>query len=313
MISVVCPIFNEKDYIVQLTDFLRNSYPEGKEIFFIDGGSTDGTIELINAQNWNNQKIAVLTNTKQTVPFALNLAIPKCTRDIIVRLDAHTKYDLGYFKVILDTFQKIEADIVGGPTRTGFRAPFQEAVAFALNTKFGMGNSSVHDVEFEGYTDSVTFGAWRKSIFNTTGLFDTSLKRNQDDEFHYRARSLGFKIYQNPEIKLFYYPRNTWRGLLKQYFQYGLYKPLVLKKVSAEIKFRHLIPAAFVIYLISLPLLTFLMGWIYLLPLVSYLLIDFFYSFSGNKTWKAKFYCLLVYPTIHIAYGGGFLFGIGKL
>ena len=67
---------------------------------------------------------------------------------------------------------------------------------------FGVGNSSFHFEDFEGFTDSVYLGAWKRKIFEKTGLFDTTFKRNQDDEFHYRAKSMGFKVYQDPEIKL---------------------------------------------------------------------------------------------------------------
>ena len=38
-------------------------------------------------------------------------------------------------------------------------------------------------------------------------------------------------IYLNPEIRSWYYPRSNFTSLAKQYFQYGLFKPLVLKKV----------------------------------------------------------------------------------
>jgi glycosyltransferase involved in cell wall biosynthesis len=311
MISIVCPVYNEEKYLPELLGFLDSVDPKGKEIFFIDGGSTDNSVKIINSFNWSDNQCYVLTNINRTVPFALNLAIPKCTYDIIVRLDAHTKYDSEYFSLILKVFKDVDADIVGGPTRTAFQNTFQEAVAHAFNTPFGMGNSSVHNLEFKGYTDSVTFGAWKKNIFIKTGFFDVSLKRNQDDEFHYRARSLGYKIYQHPNIKLYYYPRDNWLGLWKQYFEYGLYKPRVLRKVSSEMKVRHLIPSAFVGYLLSFPLI-FIIGLAWFFPFFFYLILNFYFTLNAKTSAAAKLFCLIVYPTVHIAYGTGFIIGLFK-
>lgn len=309
MISIVCPVYNEEKYISGLLDYLVNVEPLEKEIFFIDGGSKDNTVAMIREAAAKNSGLHLLFNPKRYVPFALNLAIPQCKGDVIVRLDAHCTYANDYFLKILEVFDKTGADIVGGPTRTGYHTPVQQAVGYAISSRFGVGGSRVHQVNYAGESDSVTFGAWRKEIFSKTGLFDTRLKRNQDDEFHYRAKSLGKKIYQSPEIKLYYYPRSTVRSLFEQYFQYGNYKPLVLQKIKSEIKLRHVVPSIFVLYLIFIPVLI----WIH--PslaafLFLYIICLLFFSFRNAMPVKTKLLCLLVYPTLHIAYGLGFIKGL---
>ena len=153
---------------------------------------------------------------------------------------------------------------------------------------------------------------WKKSIFKTTGLFDVAFKRNQDDEFHYRAKSLGFKIYQHPDIKLYYHPRSNFSLLFSQYYQYGLYKPLVLQKVKSALSIRHLIPAGFILYLLSLPLYFILPFYLGLLPLMFYLLGDIFFTSRANKPISEMLAIMLVYPTLHISYGLGFIKGIIK-
>ena len=294
-------------------DFFQKSEPADKEIFFIDGGSTDSTISIIKERQKTDDRILLLHNPNKIVPFALNIAIPLTKGDYIVRLDAHCEYDINYFTSITDVFNKTDADIVGGPTLTTSRNPFQEAVAYIFNTPLGMGDSSVHQPDFEGYTDSVTFGAWKRQIFDKTGLFDTKLKRNQDDEFHYRAKSLGFKLYQSPSIKLYYFPRSNAKGLFKQYFQFGLYKPMVLKKIRTEIKLRHLIPSMFCMYLV-ICLLTMFFYPIIVVPLILYLLLASYYSVKAQcSSFIVRIYVFIAYPTVHLAYGFGFLLGLRKI
>ena len=306
-LSVICPCFNEEAYIRGLLEFFISAKPVEKELILVDGGSRDKTKSIIREYQQNHRNIYLLDNPEKIVPYALNKAIPLCKADKIVRLDAHTKYAPDYFEKIIETFEHVEADIVGGPTRTACKAPFQCAVAYAICTPFGVGNSQVHNVTYEGYSDSVTFGSWKKEIFTEVGMFDERLVRNQDDEFHYRAKSKGKKIYQNPAIKLWYYPRSNLKGLFKQYYQYGLFKPMVLKKVNSEIKLRHLIPSCFLLYFMSLPLAVISPLW--LIPLALYLLLDVFFSLRAKGGLKVKLAALLVYPALHVSYGAGFLRG----
>jgi succinoglycan biosynthesis protein ExoA len=309
-ITVILPCRNEEHYISKVLDFFIGAQPGDKELIIADGDSSDRTREIVEAYSEQHPGIRLIRNPKRYVPFALNECIKKSSGDYIVRLDAHTQYAQNYFTKVIETFEKTGAEIVGGPMRAKGNSPFQRAVAICTSTAFGVGDSKFHDETAEGYTDSVYLGAWRKEIFKTTGLFDEAMLRNQDDEFHYRAKSKGMKIYLNPEIKSWYYPRTNLRTLMKQYFQYGLFKPLVLKKVKSEIKSRHLIPSAFILYLLSIPFLYFITGQLAIIPLVIYFILDIYFSFSKQETVSEKIRSLLIYPALHISYGCGFLLGL---
>ncbi len=315
-VSIIIPCRNEEKFISTVLnnlltqDFIQNNL----EIFIVDGSSDDKTKEI--ALNFKNsfKNLFVLNNPNKTVPYALNLAITKSRGDIIIRMDAHTEYADDYISTIVKTFNTVNADIVGGPMRATGKTSFQKAVAYCTSTKMGVGDSSFHDENAKGYVDSVYLGAWKRELFNDVGLFDVRMKRNQDDEFHYRAKSKGKKIYLNPEIRSVYYPRSNVKKLFIQYFQYGLYKPLVLKKVKSEMKLRHLIPSAFVFYLLFFILFSFQFKFLLLVtsPLLLYFLLTIYFSLNNNLSLKSKIYCLIIYPTLHISYGAGFIAGLFK-
>jgi succinoglycan biosynthesis protein ExoA len=311
-ITVILPCRNEEHYISKVLDFFIAAQPSDKELIIADGDSSDRTREIIEAYSAQHPEIRLIRNPKRFVPFALNECILKSAGDYIIRLDAHTEYATDYFTKVIETFEKSGAEIVGGPMRAKGKTPFQRAVAVCTSTIFGVGDSKFHDDKAEGFTDSVYLGAWRKSIFKTTGMFDESMLRNQDDEFHYRAKSKGMKIYLNPEIKSWYYPRSNLRSLMKQYFQYGLFKPLVLKKVKSEIKARHLIPSAFILYLISIPFLYFVAGAWSTLPLIIYLLFDLYFSLAKQIAAYEKMNAIVIYPALHVSYGCGFILGLSN-
>ncbi|CAN5479758.1 glycosyltransferase family 2 protein [soil metagenome] len=311
-ISVILPCRNEEHYISKVLDFFIRALPVDKELIIADGDSTDRTKEIIESYSATHPEIILIENPQRFVPFALNDCIRKASGKYIIRLDAHSVYADDYFLKVVETFEKTGAEIVGGPMRAKGDSAFQRAVSICTSTIFGVGDSKFHDDTAAGYTDSVYLGAWRKYIFEVTGLFDEEMLRNQDDEFHYRAKSKGMKIYLEPAIKSFYFPRNNMKKLLKQYFQYGLFKPLVLRKVKSEIKLRHLIPSAFVMYLFGIAISFPFIGYLSLIPLMLYFAIDLFFSFSKQQGVSEKMSSLLIYPSLHLSYGCGFILGLNN-
>lgn len=307
MISIVVPIYNEENYILNFLEYIKNNCNVKYELLLVDGGSTDNTINIINyfISNNNSNEIILLNNKKKYVSYALNKAIKNSIFDIIIRMDVHTLYSNNYFNSILSTFTETNADIVGGPTDVFFNNRIQESIGYVINTIFGMGGSLVHDMNYNGFTNSVTFGAFKKYVFENN-YFDTELIRNQDDEFFSRCYYKGFKIYQSSNIKLYYSPRRNYYGLFKQYFEYGKYKPLAISKVKGSFKIRQLAPSILVFFIGFSILICKYFLIFYLLPLI-------FYSFINNKNIIVKILNLFTYSIIHFSYGIGFIIGIAKI
>ncbi len=62
MITVICPTFNEANYIEKVLKFFINAMPEDKELILIDGGSDDGTKEIVNEWSKKYSNIHLLSN-----------------------------------------------------------------------------------------------------------------------------------------------------------------------------------------------------------------------------------------------------------
>jgi len=97
MITAICPTYNEANYIEKVLKFFINAIPKNKELFIIDGGSDDGTKEIVNKWAEKYSNVHLLDNPNKFVPFALNIGISKSKGDPIIRLDAHTEYEEDYF------------------------------------------------------------------------------------------------------------------------------------------------------------------------------------------------------------------------
>jgi succinoglycan biosynthesis protein ExoA len=308
MISLICPVYNEQEYIDSIIKFFISSSIIEKELFLIDGGSTDNTIQIIKEKIKNYPNVYLLQNENKYVPFALNMGIKLSKGNPIIRLDAHTEYFDDYIEKIIQVLNETNADIVGGPMIKVGKNIFQKAVAFCTSSKLGIGNSKIHQIDYEGPSDHVYLGAWKRELFEEIGYFDERFIRNQDDEFHYRAKSLKKKIILSSEIKSKYYPRNSIRSLFKQYFQYGLFKPLVLKKIKTETKLRHFIPSLFVLYVLTTPIWS--VNIFFSVVFFLYFVLVSIFMIKSRLPLRSRTFCYIIYPTIHLAYGLGFLIGL---
>jgi succinoglycan biosynthesis protein ExoA len=314
IVTVIIPCRNESDYIEDSVTSILNQkdLPGEIEIIVVDGFSDDGTKEILAELQMDFPNLKVIDNPKRTTPFALNLGIKEANGEFICIMGAHSEYADDYLSTSLILMEKYpEASCVGGPIISEGKNDFGKAVARAMSSSIGVGNAKHRFPDYEGFAEMACFPVFRKEVFIQIGLYDESLIKNQDDEFCSRLTRMGGKVFISPTVKSVYYVKDTPSKLFRQYFYYGLYKPLALNKVKSKIIIRHLVPFIFVIYLLSLPLAYVFPLW--LLPIVLYLLIIGWNAISSTLNLKSKFYLVIVYPLIHMAYGVGFIFGLLKL
>lgn len=321
MISVICPIYNEEIYIDKcIESILKQDYPKDDlEVLFVDGMSTDRTRRIIAQYAQIYPFILLLDNPKKIVPPAMNIGIKAAKGDIIIRLDAHAIYPENYFSELVRQLRKLGADNVGAICRTlpADDSPKCRAIAAALSSSFGMGNSYFRvGGDRVMQVDTVPFGCYWRKVFDKIGVYDDELVRNQDDELNGRLIKNGGKIYLLPNLVVDYFARNTIKKTGKMFYQYGLYKPLVNKKLGAPATIRQFFPVLFVVGLVCgliVGLLNHYLLLIYLTVLFLYLLLAFISCIRMTNSIRQIFYQIIAYLTIHLNYGWGYLVGIYKI
>lgn len=320
-VSIICPVFNEEKYIEAcIVSILEQDYPkEAIEVLFIDGNSTDNSTGIIKRYTAQYSFLKLLNNPERIVPYALNKGLEAAKGEVIMRLDAHCTYPTNYISELVRYLYQLNADNVGGVwnTQPAKDTPICQAIAFASSHPFGVGGS-MHKIGASKImeTDTVPFGCYKREIFDKTGLFDTDLVRNQDDEFNGRLLNLGGKIYLIPQVIINYTARDTLCKMRKMYYQYGLYKPLVNKKLGAPATVRQFFPILFLLGLtiggvvcMIWPLLLHF----YTSVLLLYLFIGIVVGSMGAIRAHQPLLALLmpyVFFNIHMSYGIGYLVGI---
>lgn len=317
-ITVVIPCRNEVLYIEECIHAIYNcELPLNAEIdvFVVDGMSDDGTRDKVNSLSSTYPTLSIVDNKKQLTPFAFNLGIYAGGKtDYVQIVGARHILSTNY---ILNCLTKIQEDkttwCVGGRIENEYINEVGEVISKAMGTTFGMGLGNFRTLEKSGFTDTVTSPMYPYWVFEKIGFFDEELIRNQDDDFNFRVTSAGGKIYYDNDISLKYYVRGNFKGLWRQFFQYGYWKVYVNKKHKAITTMRQLVPPMFVLYLFLVLLSPFYSVTLFLVisvPLFIYIDISLFYSLISAKTIKQFFQIFVTYPILHISYGLGYLKGM---
>jgi glycosyltransferase involved in cell wall biosynthesis len=327
-ISIIVACRNEATCIRGFLDSLATQEMDRMEweAILADGMSDDGTREILEECAARNPRLRVISNPGRIASTGLNAALRMARGEIVLRMDAHTRYATDYCRRSVETLMRTGADNVGGPARTDARGARARAIAAAFHSRFSTGGARFHDENYEGWVDTVPYGCWRKSTLERIGAFDEDLVRSQDDELNLRILRGGGKIWQSPRIVSWYSPRTTLAELFRQYLQYGFWKVAVIRKHRIPASWRHLVPAAFILanlafgagVLVSLATVsadwTAAIGGVWLALLCAYAGATIAASFAavGRSGWAALPYLPAVFATYHFGYGVGFLRGLCK-
>ncbi len=319
-VTVIVPCRNEGRWIGPcLQSILGNDYPaDCLEVLVVDGMSSDETPQVIEEFTAKDPRLRLIANTRKITPAALNLGIAAATGSVIVRMDAHVEYPGDYLSSLVKLLEQCGADNVGGVCQTlpANDSAVAKAVAFGMSHPLGVGNSHFRIGAAEDrWVDTVPFGCYRREVFDRIGMFDEELVRNQDDELNLRLIKHGGRILLSPRIVCKYFARDSLAKLWRMYYQYGYFKPLVVRKVGGVMTVRQLLPPLFVLGLIVTALAApwSRLGLIALAAIAgSYLLAvaAIAVKAGGRHGWAMAAALLGVFPALHFSYGLGYLRGV---
>ena len=248
-VSIVIPARNAAATIAAtLCAALNQDYPGDIEVVVADGSDDDSTTAIIRERF---PDVLVVPNPDRETAAALNRAISRSTGEIIVRCDAHAVLPPNYVSEVVNALEATGAECVGGMQLPVGRGPFSRAVAMAITSPIGSGDSKYKVGGAEGPTDTVYLGAWRRETLDRVGGFNEGLVRNQDYELNWRIRQQGGTVWLLPHLKVEYVPRDNPTALARQYFDYGLWKAVMLAQHPRSIKLRQLAPPAILIILVA--------------------------------------------------------------
>lgn len=192
VVSVITPTLNQARYVTRAIESVRaQSYPAVEHIV-IDGGSTDGTIEILRREG-DAGGIRWVTERDDGMYDAVNKGLALATGDVLAYLNSDDAYLPWTIEVVVRAFRAHPGvDLLFGDgiklnESTG-------AQRLRLFTPFDRVSLANH----ESLMQPAVF--WRRRLFERIGGFDAGLRYVADLDYWLRAAGAGARIAHVNEV-----------------------------------------------------------------------------------------------------------------
>ncbi|MBE0536472.1 MAG: glycosyltransferase [Phycisphaerae bacterium] len=175
------------------------------EIVIVDGGSSDGTWELLLEMQQQEPRIRVFQEIGANISRGRNLAVQHSRGNVILSFDSGCQVVDGYMRLLIQPFiDDPDCGVTGGKTEVVGMNVFEESVAcLQQGTPKDTFNPSSRSI------------ALRKSVFEAIGGYDESVCAGEDTHLNHKWRNAGVKYVHVPEARVFWRVRPSLGSLYK--------------------------------------------------------------------------------------------------
>jgi len=211
-VSVVITVLNEANSLSRLLDSLAAQTRLPNEVVVCDGGSTDGTLALLETED--RLPLRAIRRPGANISQGRNAAIKAATGEFIAVTDAGVRLSQQWLEKIVAPFED-----VGTQTVAGFFVPDPQTVfEAALGATVLPEAREINPADFNPSSRSVAF---RKSAWAAAGGYPEWLDYCEDLIFDFRLRKRYGPFLFVPEALVYFRPRPNLRAFFVQYYRYA--------------------------------------------------------------------------------------------
>ena len=315
VVTVVIPAKDEERFIGSCLESVLSQTEARLQVIVVDGESRDRTREIVLWYAQRDDRVELLVNPDGRIPTSMNIGLRAARGRWLVRVDAHSTVPPDYVAKVVCHLATGRWGGVGGrkdgvgATRAG------RAIAAALASPFGVGNSVYHHGTGMQAVDHVPFGAYPTSLLRELGGWDERLSANEDYELDYRLRRRGHRLLFDPAVTILWRSRQTIGGLFRQYLRYGRGKASVARLHPASLRIRHLAAPALIAGWAVAVALSAQRPMLLALAVLPYLIALAIAGWvTARKAVEPRAPTLIVaaFAAMHVAWGLGFWAGIAR-
>lgn len=322
-VSYVVPVLNEESTIGLTVDsILAQDYAGPRDIALVHGPSRDGTAAALARIVAAHPGIVVVDNPRGRTPVAMNLGFAATRHPIVIRVDGHAVLPQAYTSTLVHALDAHGAVNVGGVMSAQGGTTIQRVVAWAYNSRVGLGGGVHHRAGEPGPAETAYLGVFRREAVEAVGGFDEQMARAQDWELNSRLRKAGGLIWFEPSVEVVYYPRASFGALARQFWSSGRWRATLMREDFAGSPLRYLAPPALVLALLlsAAALMAAIVAtgtWSVVLA-VAGAVVPTIYALAvigaavtaRGLSWRERVLVLAVLPVIHVWWGAGCLTGL---
>jgi len=214
--SLVLTVLNEASGLPRFLESLKAQSILPSEIVIVDGGSTDGTPDIL--RNWDAPPgcvVSVLDRPGANISKGRNYAIEKARHARILVTDAGTTLDEHWARNLLLAFSSTESpDVVSGFFSPTGEHTWEKSIAFAVTPELS-------EIDAETFLPSSRSVGFTKDAWNRAGGYPEWLDYCEDLLFDLRLKDIGSKFKFVPSAVVTWSARSSLSAFMKQYYRYA--------------------------------------------------------------------------------------------
>jgi glycosyltransferase involved in cell wall biosynthesis len=212
-VSVIITVLNERGSIGGLLDSLAAQTRLPDEIVILDGGSTDGTMDVI-AAYLGKLPLKLLFKAGANISQGRNESIANAAGEIIASTDAGTRLALEWLAELAAPIERGEAVVTAGFFLPDPRSVFETALGATTLPE-------LRDVEPGRFMPSSRSVAFLKSAWEEVGGYPEWLDYCEDLIFDFALDERFGPFAFAPKAIAYFRPRHSLGAFAKQYYRYA--------------------------------------------------------------------------------------------
>lgn len=214
-VSLVTTVLNEREGCDVFLQSLIHQTRRPDEVVVVDGGSTDGTLDVIRAHSQRDPSIRLIEAPGCNIGQGRNLGVKNATGRIIVSTDTGCRLEPQWCQKVVQPFiDDPEVEFVGGTYKIESHSSLEEIIGAV--TMRGV----LDPIDPETFNPSCRSMAYTKNLWQRSGGFPEWTPVD-DNLFNLRIRQMNVRRAHAADAVVHWRPRPTLKSLYKQFRVYA--------------------------------------------------------------------------------------------
>lgn len=271
--SVIVPVYNRIDEVDDLLQSLALQSCKDFEAVIVEDGSSAPCGEII--KKYEHQvDVRYFFKENEGRSIARNYGLERATGDYFIFFDSDCVIPPDYFKILSESLDKNPVDCFGGPdaAHDSFSTT-QKAINYSMTSFLTTGGIRGGKIQLEKFVPRTFNMGYSRQVWEKVGGFREMF--SEDIDMSTRIRQAGFSIGLIREAFVYHKRRVNMRLFARQVYVFGMSRITLKLLYPDSLKLVHTLPAIFVIGAAAMILLSLLVSWWFITPLLAYFIAIF--------------------------------------
>ena len=256
--SIIVPVFNRPDEVDELLQSLTTQTVKDFEVIIVEDGSAKPCADVVERYK-DRLDLHYYVKENSGPGQTRNYGAERASGEYLIILDSDVIVPEGYLEAISKELDSNPCDAFGGPDRShpSF-TDVQKAISYSMTAFITTGGIRGGDVKLDKfYPRSFNMGI-RRDVYASLGGF-SKMRFGEDIDLSIRIFKGGHSCRLFPDAWVYHKRRTDLRKFFRQVHNSGIARINLYKKYPESLKAVHLLPAAFTVGLLMVPILPVVM------------------------------------------------------